>query len=65
MYNLYIENTNNLDKFKLYTTQHKFEFLVINSLPIFSSDDLKPTSSSSFAYIDKVILVRSKDLVLD
>ena len=65
MYNPYIDNTNNLNKFKLYIIQHKFKFLVIDSLPIFSSNDLGPTSSSSFTYIDKVTLARSKILVLD
>ena len=65
MYNLYADKTNNLDKLKLYITQHEFKFLVIDRVPISSSDNLGPTSSSSFAYMDKVMPVRSKDLVLD
>ena len=65
MYNLYIDNTNNLNKFKLYTTQHKFKFLVIDSLPISSSNNLGPISSFFFTYIDKIILIKNKDLGLD
>ena len=65
MYNLYIDNTNDLNKFKLYIIKYKFEFLVIDSLPISSSNDLGPTSSSSFIYADKVILIKSKNLGLD
>ena len=65
VYNLYIDNTDNLNKFKPYTTQYKFKFLAINSLPISSSNDLGPTSSSSFTYADKVMLAKYKDLGLD
>ena len=65
VYNLYIDNTNDLNKFKLYITQYKFEFLVIDGLSIFSSDNLGPISSSSFIYADKVTLIRYKDLGLD
>ena len=65
MYNLYTDNIDNLNKFKLYITQYKFKFLVIDNLPISSNNNLGPTSSSSFTYIDKVILVKSKNLGLD
>ena len=65
MYNLYIDNTNNLNKLELYIIQYEFEFLVINGLSISSSNDLGPISSSSFAYADKVTLIKSEDLVLD
>ena len=65
MYNPYIDNTNNLNKFKLYTTQYEFKFLAIDSLPISNSNNLGPTSSSSFAYMDKVILAKSKNLGLN
>ena len=65
VYNLYIDNTNNLNKFKLYTTQYKFKFLVINSLFISSSNNLGPTSSSSFIYMDKVMLIKYKNLGLN
>lgn len=65
VYNLYADNTNNLDKLKLYITQHEFKFLVIDSFPISSSNNLGPTSSSFFTYTDKVTLVRGKDLGLN
>ena len=65
MYNLYADNTDNLNKFELYTTQYKFEFLVINSLSISSSNDLGPTSSFFFTYVDKVMLIKYKNLGLD
>ena len=65
MYNPYTDNTNDLNKLKLYTTQHKFKFLVINSLSIFSSNNLKPINSSSFTYIDKVTPTKSKNLGLN
>jgi hypothetical protein len=65
VYNLYADKTDNLDKLKPYITQYKFKFLVIDRVPISSSNNLGPTSSSSFTYIDKVTPVRSKDSVLD
>ena len=65
MYNPYTDNTDDLDKLKPYTTQYKFEFLAIDSLPISSSNDLGPTSSSSFAYADNITPARSEDLGLD
>jgi hypothetical protein len=65
VYNPYTDNTNDLNEFKPYTTQYKFKFLAINSLFIFSSDNLKPTSSFSFTYTDKVAPIKNKDLVLD
>lgn len=65
MYNPYADKTDNLDKLEPYTTQYEFKFLAIDGVPISSSNDLGPTSSSSFAYTDKVTPARSKDLVLD
>jgi hypothetical protein len=65
VYNLYIDNTNNLNELKLYITSYKFKFLTINGFSISSSDDLGPISFSSFAYTDKVVPIRSKDLVLN
>ena len=56
MYNLYIDNTDDLNKFK---------FLAIDSLSISNSNNLGPISSSSFIYTDKVILIKSKDLGLN
>ena len=55
VYNLYADNTDNLDKLKLYITQYEFKFSAIDSIYIFSSNNLGPTSSSSFAYMDKVM----------
>ena len=65
MYNLYADKTDNLDELEPYTTQHEFEFSAIDGVPISSSDDPGPTSSSSFAYADKVTPARSKDSVSD
>ena len=65
VYNLYTDNINNLNKLKPYTTQYKFQFLVIDGLSIFNSNNLGPTNSSSFTYIDKVTPVKSKNLVLN
>ena len=65
VYNLYIDNTNDLDKFKLYITQYKFKFLAIDSFFISSSNNLGPISFSSFIYIDKVMLIKNKDLGLN
>ena len=65
MYNPYADNTDDLDELEPYTTQHEFEFSAIDGLPISSSNDSGPTSSSSFAYADNVTPARSEDLGLD
>ena len=65
MYNLYTDNTNDLNKFKPYITQHEFKFLVIDNLLISSNNNLGPNSSSSFIYMDNITLIKSKDLGLN